>query len=75
MVRTQIPFYFQVKFNGISGLVDFGNKTKSRLVERLDIMNVQEEEDEKGNTQPVLVNVGDCNGSVSVYWLLSFTFI
>ncbi|XP_020632392.1 glutamate receptor 2-like isoform X2 [Orbicella faveolata] len=47
----------KVKFNGVSGIVAFDNKTQSRQVERLDIMNVQEQE-KNGNTKPVLMNVG-----------------
>ena len=50
-------FRFQVKFNGLSGIVAFDNKTQSRQVERLDIMNVQEQEDQNKNIEPVLVNV------------------
>ncbi|XP_078361238.1 glutamate receptor 2-like [Oculina patagonica] len=53
----------KVKFNGISGLVAFGNETKSRLVERLDITNVQEQEDQNGNRESVLVNVGHWNAN------------
>ena len=54
---------FQVKFNGLTGLVHFGSETKSRLVERLDIVNVQEQEDENGNRESVIVNVSNFSGS------------
>ena len=38
-------------------MVAFDNKTQSRQVERLDIMNVQEQEERNGHRKPVLVNV------------------
>lgn len=48
----------RVKLNGLTGLVSFDTNTKSRKVERLDIVNIQEEEDENENTKHVLKNVG-----------------
>ncbi|XP_068679093.1 glutamate receptor 4-like [Montipora foliosa] len=48
----------RVKLNGLTGLVSFDNNTKSRKVERLDIVNIQVEEDENENTKHVLKNVG-----------------
>lgn len=58
MAITHVPFCFQVKFNGFSGLVAFDNETQSRHVERLDIVNVQEQEDQNnGKSKPVLANV------------------
>ena len=46
-----------MKLGGITGLVDFDNNTRSRLVERLDIINVQVRGDDDGNTESALVNV------------------
>lgn len=46
---------------GITGLVDFDNNTRSRLVERLDIINVQVRGDDDGNTESALVNVSPFN--------------
>lgn len=46
---------------GITGLVDFDNNTRSRLVERLDIINVQVRGDDDGNTESELVNVSPFN--------------
>lgn len=53
--------HFQVKLWGITGLVDFDNNTRSRLVERLDIINVQVRGDDDGNTESALVNVSPFN--------------
>lgn len=53
--------HFQVKLWGITGLVDFDNNTRSRLVERLDIINVQVRGDDDGNTESALVNVSSFN--------------
>ena len=47
----------QVKLNGRTGLVSFDNKTRSRMVERLDIVNVQVQEDQNENERSVLENV------------------
>ena len=52
-----VVIFFQM--SGISGLVSFDNRTKSRIVERLDIVNVQELEDENENALSVLVNVSN----------------
>lgn len=54
--------------NGVSGLVDFDNITKSRLVERLDIMNVQVQEDDNGDTESVLVNVSPLRALKQLRW-------
>ena len=56
--------HFQVKLWGITGLVDFDNNTRSRLVERLDIINVQVRGDDDGNTESALVNVSPFNNCV-----------
>lgn len=53
--------HFQVKLWGITGLVDFDNNTRSRLVERLDIINIQVRGDDDGNTESALVNVSPFN--------------
>ena len=53
--------HFQVKLWGITGLVDFDNNTRSRLVERLDIINVRVRGDDDGNTESALVNVSSFN--------------
>lgn len=53
----------KVKLWGITGLVDFDNNTRSRLVERLDIINVQVRGDDDGNTESALVNVGHWNAN------------
>ncbi|XP_074637316.1 glutamate receptor 4-like isoform X1 [Acropora palmata] len=56
--REMLKNLNQVKFNGRTGLVRFDNKTKSRMVQRLDIVNVQVEEGEDEITRSVLKNVG-----------------
>jgi len=61
-------FFIQVKLNGLSGLVSFDNQTRSRMVDRLDIVNVQVQVDENENAVSVLENVS-CTDVMKIHSL------
>ncbi|XP_015776388.1 PREDICTED: glutamate receptor 4-like [Acropora digitifera] len=67
--REMLKNLNQVKFNGRTGLVRFDNKTKSRMVQRLDIVNVQVEEGEDEITRSVLKNQQEKNKPVQLNYL------